>query len=130
WSAVTDYEHFPEIFPTVSAAHAEPAGDRRHHLTGTVTSVVGSWPIDVVVHHEETPPKYRARWAGAGGSGTCNRGRWGGTAAGPVRALLAYTLEVEVAHSPAFLVRNVLLSRQPAIIAAVEARLRQPAPPP
>src|SRR5262249_54447913 len=93
WEVITDYEHFPEIFPTVGRAEVAREPDGRYHWVGTVTSPVGDYPIDIHIRHEEAPDKFVASWDGPTDKVTVNRGSWTVTPAGPGRTLLVYALE-------------------------------------
>jgi hypothetical protein len=124
WATVTDYDHYAAIFPTLESVRAEPAADGGHHLTGTARSVLGNWPFDVVFRNDEDAgKKYVASWDGGSGAVRVLRGSWTVTPAGPGQTLLVFTSEAEVAGYPNWAVRNVLLSRQPRVVAAVGAQL-------
>jgi uncharacterized protein YndB with AHSA1/START domain len=125
WEVITDYEHFAEIFPTVSRAEVTREPDGRYHWVGTVTSPVGGYPIDIHIRHEERPGQFEASWDGPTGSVTVNRGSWTVTPMGQGRTLLVYSLEAEIAPFPNFVVRNVQLSREMEVVGAVADWLRK-----
>ncbi len=122
WAVVTDYDHFAAIFPMVASASAERAPDGRYRLTGVATSPLGSWEFTAHVRHDELPIQKVASWDEPSGRLTVNRGSWTLTLLGADRTLLVYALEVEVPPYPAFVVRNVLLSRVDGAVRAVARR--------
>jgi uncharacterized membrane protein len=126
WTVLTDYDRFAEIFPTLTSAHGKPdaANPDQYHLTGELSSPVGTWTFSSVITHEESPEKFVAHWDSTSGPITRNRGSWTLTPAGEGKTLLVYTLEVEVRRWPTFLVRNVLLSRQRTVVESVVRQLR------
>jgi hypothetical protein len=132
WAVVTDYEHFAEIFPHVKAAHATevaPVNGRRcFHLTGTVSTLVGDWPVDVHVKHEEYIGDNLAAWDEPSERLPLNRGRWILKSLAADRTLVIYELEVEAPPYPTFLVRAALLSGLKPVVAAVDKRLQARGP--
>jgi uncharacterized protein YndB with AHSA1/START domain len=126
WTTVTDYDHYAAIFPTLESARAEPTADGGHHLTGTARSVLGNWPFDAVFRNDEEPgKKYVASWDGGSGAVRVLRGNWTVTPTEPGQTLLVFTSEAELAGYPDWVVRNVLLSRQPRVASAVGEQLRR-----
>jgi carbon monoxide dehydrogenase subunit G len=126
WATVTDYGQYAAIFPTLESARAEDTADGGHHLTGAARSLLGTFPFDVVFHNEEEPgKKYVGSWEGGSGAVRVLRGSWTVTPAGQGQTLLVFSSEAEVAGYPNWVVRNVLLSRQPRVVAAVGEHLRQ-----
>lgn len=115
-ATVRDYERFPETFDSslgsIELSSIERTGDARVHLEGRVTTrLLGDWPIDVRVAHEDGADGSRiASWSETEGSGTFNRGRWVVSPADE-GALLAYEIEVQVPWAPTFLVNVVLLTQ-------------------
>lgn len=127
WAVVTDYDHYGEIFPTLASApvRVTPEAGGVVRLQGVAGSWLGDWPFDIRIAHEETAEKRVASWNGAGGDIVVNRGSFTVTPHGAGQALLVYSLEVELASYPNFIVRNVLLSRQPGVLRALVERARQ-----
>lgn len=123
WSAVTDYARFEAIFPTLEAVKTSTEADGRHRLACEVTSILGTWPVDVRIRHQEEPAKHVASWDEPTGDVFVNRGNWTLLPASGDRTLLVYTLDVEVRRFPAFLVRAVLLSRQKTVVEALKSYL-------
>ena len=123
WSAVTDYAKFETIFPTVRGVRSGVEADGRHRLVCEVTSVLGTWPVDVRIRHQEEPAKHVASWDEPTGDVVVNRGSWTLLPAPGDRTLLVYTLDVEARGFPPFLVRAVLLSRQKTIVEALRSHL-------
>lgn len=125
WKAVTNYDHFTEIFPLLSSSKAEHEPEGRCHLIGTVTSILGNYTFDVHVAHTESPEKSVASWDEPSGAVTVNRGNWTVVSTGPNKSLVAYSLEAEVSPYPTFMVRNVLLSGQRKVLTALDAWLKK-----
>ena len=123
WSAVTDYARFETIFPTVRGVQSSVEPDGRHRFRCEVTSILGTWPVDVRIRHAEEPGKHVASWDEPSGDIAVNRGSWTLLPAPGDRTLVVYTLDVEVRGFPAFLVRAVLLSRQKTVVEALRSHL-------
>lgn len=127
WSAVTDYEHFTEIFATLWWRYAEvtasPEKDGVRHLLGKVDSAVGRWPVDIDIRHRVDPAERRADWDGSEAELPVNRGHWLVRPAGEQAGLLVLEVEVKVRRCPDVLVNNVLLSHLGSAIAAVREHL-------
>lgn len=124
WKAVTDYAQFEKTFPTVRGVKSSVEADGRHRLACDVSSILGSWPIDVRIRHEEAPGRYVASWDEPSGDVIVNRGSWTLLPVPGERTLVVYTLDVEVRPFPSFLVRAVLLSRQKTVVEALRNHLR------
>src|SRR5262249_1093122 len=120
WAVVTDYEHFDEIFPTVESGKIQGKDKGRFQWNGEVTSLVGTWKVELDITHKESTDKKVASWKGTGEGVSVLEGSWTLTPAGPGKTLLVYTSDVELNRYPTFVVRNVLLSRQPTVLAAVD----------
>ena len=124
WAVVTDYPRFPQVFGAaspladISIDGAEALPDGRYHLTGSVRSRLGTWPVDVKVRHEPSPERYVASWDESRGD-EVNRGSWTIVPLGPDRCRAVYLLEVRVPHYPAFVVNDVLLGQLGKVVAAV-----------
>jgi len=124
WAVVTDYARFPQIFGSVSSLAdvrvdgAETLPDGRYHLTGSVASRLGTWPVDVKIRHEPSAERYVASWDESRGD-EVNRGSWTITPLGPDRCRAVYALEVRVPHYPAFVVNDVLLAQLGSVVTAV-----------
>jgi carbon monoxide dehydrogenase subunit G len=123
WSAVTDYARFETIFPTVRGVQSSVEPDGRHLFRCEVTSILGTWPVEVRIRHQEEPGKHVASWDEPSGDITVNRGNWTLLPASADRTLVVYTLDVEVRGFPAFLIRAVLLSRQKTVVEALRSHL-------
>jgi uncharacterized protein YndB with AHSA1/START domain len=123
WKAVTDYADFERIFPTVSAVTTGVEADGRHRFACQVSSILGTWPVDIRIRHEEAVGKLVASWDEPTGDVAVNRGNWTLVPAPADRTLVVYTLDVEVRPFPAFLVRAVLLSRQKTVLEALASHL-------
>ena len=125
WKVVTDYDHFSDVFPNFGASKGVRDADGRWHLTGEVQSLVGHWPVDVHVTHQELPGKFTASWDEPYGSLKINRGSWVVSEHGPNESLLEYNLEVRVSPFPDFVVRCVMLDQLKPVIRAVANHVRQ-----
>ena len=62
WKVVTDYDHFSEVFPNIGASKGVRDPHGRWHVTGEVRSIVGRWPMDLHVRHEESAARFVASW--------------------------------------------------------------------
>jgi uncharacterized protein YndB with AHSA1/START domain len=124
WRVVTDYDHFPEIFPHVVSTKAEKEGPDLYHITGTVTTPAGAWDFETRVHHKESSDDKVASWDEPGGQLTVERGRWALKRLDSGHTLLVYIQEIEVQNYPAFVVRALLRYQLPSIVEAVEKRLK------
>lgn len=131
WQTIIDYKSFPRLFDsTLWTMKFDTVEDTAEgtHIAGGVSSVVGHWPIDVVMHHTESKDKFVASWDASAGR-EVNRGAWTVRAAG-ARAVLIYEIEVRSNKSPAFLINNALLDQVSKIINTVAAAaLKHPTPP-
>ncbi|MCI0459378.1 MAG: SRPBCC family protein [Gemmataceae bacterium] len=129
WKVLTDYDNWSEVFPTL---HEQPikvtpqAGPREgirpssYHLAGMASSVLGSWPFGISVEQSETPEKRVISWSERDhGDVRLNRGSFTLIPKEGGKTLLVYSLEVELARYPNFVVRNVLLNRQPGVVRAL-----------
>jgi uncharacterized protein YndB with AHSA1/START domain len=125
WKVVTDYDHFSETFPNISTSKGARDPDGRWHITGEVRSIIGHWPMDLHVRHEESPPKFVASWDEPYGSWKVNRGSWVVTPHGTGETLLEYNLELKVSPFPDFIVRAVLLDQLKPVLKAVAIRAQQ-----
>ncbi len=123
WKAVTDYAAFDRIFPTVREARTGVEPDGRHRLQCNVTSILGTWPIDVRIRHETSPERRTASWDEPTGNVIVNRGSWTLSPTDQGKTLVIYTLDVEVRPFPDALVRAVLLSRQKTVVEALASHL-------
>jgi uncharacterized membrane protein len=125
WRVVTDYEHFPEIFPDITSCRATPDPDGRHHRVKAVLATwAGEWPLEARVRHDEYLDDCVAMWDEPSGDLTVNRGNWTLLRSGPDQTLVICTWELEARPYPAFVVRNALLSRLKPALVAVGERLR------
>jgi uncharacterized protein YndB with AHSA1/START domain len=122
WKVVTDYDHFSEVFPTVSTAKGVHDPDGRWHVTGEVRSIVGHWPMDLHVRHDESTNRFVASWDEPHEAWKVNRGSWVITPHGPNETLLEYNLELKVSPFPDFVVRAVLLGQLKPVLRAVANR--------
>jgi uncharacterized membrane protein len=128
WKVVTDYDHFSEIFPNISSSKGVRDPDGRWHLTGEVRSIVGRWPMDVHVRHDESTSTKFTSWDEPHGAWTVNRGSWVVTPQAPDRTLLEYDLELKVSPFPDFVVRTVLLSQLKPVLKAAANRAERDQP--
>jgi uncharacterized membrane protein len=126
WKAVSDYDNFERIFPTIEEVRTNVEPDGRHRLQCNVTSILGTWPIDVRIRHESSPERRTASWDEPTGNVIVNRGSWTLSPADQGKTLVIYTLDVEVRPFPDALVRAVLLSRQKTVVEALARHLDKP----
>lgn len=125
WAAVTDYQHFPQIFPHVTRAETRTDGDLVE-LDGTLTTPIGAWDFAARLHHAHSPERATVTWDDSGADLRVNRGSWVLTRLDQEHTLLVYTLEIELPNYPSFLVRTTLLAGQPRVIEALLVWLEQP----
>ena len=130
WKLVTDYDHFSEVFPNIGTAKGVRDPDGLWHVTGEVRSIVGRWPMDLHVRHEESAARFVASWDEPHGAWKVNRGSWVVTQHGAGEALLEYNLELKVSPFPDFVVRAVLLGQLKPVMRAVASRVERNRPPP
>ena len=129
WKVVTDYDHFSDVFPNISASKGVRDPDGLWHLTGEIRSFIGRWPMDLHVRHEESTAKFAASWDEPHGAWKVNRGSWVVTHHGAGETLLEYNLELRVSPFPDFVVRAVLLGQLKPVMKAVANRVERDQPP-
>ena len=143
WAVLTDYEHYPQIFPYVRTVQGKRESATRYHLDAVASSpIYSTWPFSVTIEQAgpESPTggdvarPWALRWDEPSGKLTAERGSWilsalgadgrtvTGAAATP-KTLLAYNLDLKIAHVPRFLTTNVLLDHLPKVLLAVKQRL-------
>ena len=103
--------------------------DGRWHLTAEIRSIVGKWPMDLHVRHEESAAKFVASWDEPYGAWKINRGSWVVTQHGAGETLLEYNLELRVSPFPDFVIRAVLLDQLKPVMRAVASRVARNQPP-
>ncbi len=129
WAVITDYDHQAEFLPYVASLSGTREGAGKVHVAGVAHSRLwGDWPFDshVTEHAEPDQGRYTITWDEKGeGELAVNRGGWAVRARRPHETLLIYTLDVQTAHYPNFLVRNLILDRLPAVVRAVRDEVRR-----
>lgn len=126
WSVVTGYADFPKIFPTIVKAETSVEPDGRHRLRAEVAaSVLGTWPVDILIRHEEKGDVRVASWDQPTGDVLRNRGSWTLTKLDDQRTLVEYLLDVEIRRYPDWFVRAVLRGRQKGILRAMDEGARR-----
>ena len=126
WAVVTDYARFPEVFPSVLKATSSVQPDGRHRLQADVSaSMLGVWPIDILLRHEEKGDLRVASWDQPGGDILRNRGSWTLTPLQHGRTLVEYQLDAEIRGYPAWFVRAMLRGRAKGILRALDAGARR-----
>jgi hypothetical protein len=125
WNVVTNYDHFTEVFPNISASKGTREPDGRWHLTGEVRSIIWRWPMDVHLRHLEEAGRFIASWDEPHGTWKVNRGSWVVTPHGAGETLLEYNLDLKVAPFPDFVVRAVLFGQLKPIIKAVASHAQR-----
>lgn len=131
WAVVTDYDHFDQIFPYLRGTRGQHDPDGRWHMTARAGwPGVLDWAIETHITHKTSPasgnaaqPEDMASWDEPGGELLVNRGSWDLRPAGTGETLIVYTLDIEVARFPNFMVRAALLDRVSNIMRAVADRL-------
>ncbi|HEX7896830.1 MAG TPA: SRPBCC family protein [Planctomycetota bacterium] len=126
WGVVTGYAKFPEIFPTIRKAQSSVEADGRHRLRADVSaSLLGTWPIDVLIRHEEKGDVRVASWDQPTGDVLKNAGSWTLTKVDDQRTLVEYLLDVEISGYPDWFVRAILRGRQRGILRALDEGARR-----
>lgn len=120
WKAVTDYDHFPQVFRNVSRAQATPQSDGYVQLEGAVGTIIGSWDFSARLKHEEGPDACQVSWDDASGDVRVNRGSWSLQRLDERRTLIVYSLEIELQRYPSFLVRAALLAGAPNVLRSLQ----------
>ena len=122
WAVVTDFDRQATFLPYLRAMSGEPAGEGRWHVRGVAHSGLwGEWPFesDVVLHEQPEKGEYRSSWSEENrGLLAVNRGSWQLSPAGTSGTLVVYSLQVELAGYPSFLVRNIIMDRLHLVVAA------------
>jgi uncharacterized membrane protein len=130
WAVVTDYDHYADIFPTLTEAEGKSGADGGELRGSARAWPLGSWPVEIRFRHDVTPDRRVASWDSPGGDLVVNRGSWTLTRLPNGRTLLVYALTVRSASFPRVVINNVLLDRNPqAVAAARDAVARRAAPP-
>ncbi len=120
WKAITDYDHFPQIFRHVSRAEATPQPDGGVQLEGAVSTIAGVWDFSARLKHEETPDACQVSWDDASGDLRVNRGSWTLQRLDDRRTLIVYALEIELQRYPSFLIRTALLAGTPDVVRSLQ----------
>ena len=124
WGVITDYPHYPQIFPYLRTVAFANEPDGRVHMSGVAsTKMYRDWPFDLYLVNQVTPELRTASWDEPGGRLTTNRGNWTARRISATQTLLSYSLEITVRHLPHFILRNVLLDHIPAVLLAVKTHL-------
>ena len=115
WHIIRDYDRFPELFDTamwsIDLEKIQRSEEHNVHLTGTIRSIIGTWPYVLTITHEQHEDRMVACWDEPSDVFPVNRGDWTIRPLGEDQVLLSYTLEVDKANTPGFLVNNVLLDQ-------------------
>lgn len=112
WKVITDYDNHHRFMPYVTHVGSTETADGRHRIAGLAHSQLwGDWLFDSTVKHTATDDGYKAAWDEAGDPLTVNRGSWQVRALGKNDSLVVFSLEIELANYPNFLVRNILMDR-------------------
>ena len=126
WSVVTGYDRFPEIFPTILKATSSVEPDGRHRLRADVSaSLLGTWPVDILIRHQESGGVRVASWDQPTGDVLRNAGSWTLTKLDDSRTRVEYLLDVEVARYPDWFTRAMLRGRQKGILRALDEGARR-----
>ena len=129
WKVLTNYDGFSDVFPNIGASKGVRDPDGRWHVTGEIRSIVGRWPMDVHVRHEESAARFVASWDEPHGAWKVNRGSWVVTQHRGGETLLEYNLELKISPFPDFVVRAVLLDQLKPVMRAVASRVARDQPP-
>jgi uncharacterized membrane protein len=119
WAVITDYDRYAEIFPTLTEAHGTRSADGGRVKGIAHAWPLGSWPFDIRLRHDVTPDRCLAAWDSPGGDLVVNSGSWTLSRLANDQTLLVYALTIRSRRFPALITNNVLLSRNPRVVAAV-----------
>jgi hypothetical protein len=134
WKVLSNYSEWHEVFPTLASQpltvqRGVPEGDGHFggHVSGVASSLLGDWPFSIHVTEKLLPNERVISWTGGKPNEDVRviRGSFTLTPREGNKTLLVYSLEVELARYPNFLVRNVLLGRQPGVVRALRERLNK-----
>jgi uncharacterized membrane protein len=125
WEAVTDYDNYGDICSYVHAGTIthDPNGTCRLEAKAD-SGLAAEVPFRAEIRHEQMLNRYQTTWDEASGDVLVNRGHWILTPQGSTETLVELTLEVQVRGVPTFVLRNLSMRRLPAVVRAVEQRLR------
>jgi len=118
WKGMNDPSTYSGMFPAAGLT-AEPLPDGRIHVSHPKSTAAGTWTVDLHLRRVETPARRALVWDDPSAEVPVNRGDWGVTPLGPDRTLLVALLDIEVARMPDVVLRNILLSREGAVLEAV-----------
>lgn len=123
WKVVRDYESQADFLPYLSQISSKKLDDGRVRITGVAHSRIwGDWPFESHVREHENPEtgEYSISWdERESGEFAINHGSWRITPAGDRQTLLVYSLQVEMARYPDFLVRALMRERLAGVLRAV-----------
>jgi ribosome-associated toxin RatA of RatAB toxin-antitoxin module len=128
WQVVTDYPRHHEFVPFTEELTVVAQEDLRIHLQGTAqSSLLGKWPFEIHVTHEEDPirRRYRAHWDEPSGELNSNRGSWTLSPTPEENTLVVYALEIEVERYPTFVIRNLLRDRLHKVLLGVRDEVQR-----
>ena len=116
WKGMNDPSTYSGMFPE-AGIQAETLPDGRIHVSHPKSTAAGTWSVDLHLRREEA--RRALVWDDPSPDVPVNRGDWSVVALGPDRTLLVALLDIEVARIPNVLLRNLLLSREGAVLEAV-----------
>lgn len=126
-AVLTDYKNFSAMFDSLFwdlvDVNVEAVAEGRSRMTATMKTLVGAFPIEVVLERVADGGEQAISWDGSSSKLSVNRGSWTVKPLGPQQTLVVYALTVQVPPYPAFLINNVLLSQAPLVLDAVGERL-------
>ncbi len=118
WKGMNDPSTYSEMFPAAGIT-AETAPDGRIHVSHPKSTVAGTWTVELNLRRVETSARRALVWDDSSAEVPVNRGDWSVTPLGQDRTLLVALLDIEAARIPNLLMRNLLLSREGAVLEAV-----------
>ena len=130
WDVVTDYAHFSEIFPGMSASSVERTQDGRRRLKAKVSLAPApiSWTFSVKINHEKTDRVRIAEWDEPSGRVSVNRGFMRVEDLGDGHTRVVHRIDTSVMPVPSFVLRAALLARSDEMLDAVRVRVAAVAP--
>lgn len=128
WATLTDYAAYPQVFREMGPVEARREGDLadgRVRFSGrALLPLLGELPYQVSIREQASGEERSLSWDEQQEGLDQNRGAWRLRALGPTETLVVLELEVEVSWCPAFLVRDVLQARLPAVLRELERGAR------
>jgi carbon monoxide dehydrogenase subunit G len=127
WARLTDFDHYSETFPTIRSMKFEAGPPAK--ASADVQTFWGVKHLSGKVTRDDTPARRVLAFEDMAGDANVHVARFIVAPHGSGQSLLVYEVDADVPGYPTVLVRNVLLSRNPTILAALRDALdKRPSP--